>query len=67
MPWTLPAPPRRSLESRVAYWQQLLAIPLEEPGAAVLREMATHRLFELGVPGPAGIDATPVRQEGAVL
>ena len=58
MSWTLPAAPRRSLESRVAYWRQLLEIPIEEPGAAVLREMATHRLSELGAPGPVKGDAT---------
>jgi hypothetical protein len=48
MAWTLPTPPRQSLESRVAYWQQMLQIPLDDPAAPTLREMAAHRLCELG-------------------
>jgi hypothetical protein len=44
----MPPPlPRNSRESIVAYWQTIAEIPENEPGAAVLREMASQRLAEL--------------------
>jgi len=48
MSWMPPPPPRNKREFVVAYWQDILAIPENEPGAAMLREMATQRLVELG-------------------
>jgi hypothetical protein len=49
MPWTPPNPPFANRESIVAYWNAILEIPLSEPGAGMLRDMASHRLMELGV------------------
>lgn len=48
MPWTPPAPPLAHIESRIAYWRQIMEIPDSEPSAPVLRSIAAHRLSELG-------------------
>lgn len=48
VPWTPPIPPRSTLKSKVTYWQRILEIPLNEPSAPILRQMAAQRLMELG-------------------
>jgi len=52
MSWMPPPLPRNNRESIVAYWQTIAEIPENEPGAAVLREMASQRLAELCYPQP---------------
>ncbi|MCP5315609.1 MAG: hypothetical protein H6955_18765 [Chromatiaceae bacterium] len=47
MSWSPPASPSRSVGARIAYWQAILELPPEEPGAAQLHAMATERLMEL--------------------
>jgi hypothetical protein len=49
MAWYPPHPPTGSVQSIVAYWQAILAIPLSEPGAEMLRDMASRRLTELHI------------------
>lgn len=60
MSWTPPLPPLAYPESRIAYWRSIMAIPDTEPAAPLLREMAAHRLIELGALSAPGRDsATP--------
>ena len=47
MSWMPPPLPRNNRESVVAYWQTIAEIPENEPGAEVLRDMASQRLAEL--------------------
>ena len=47
MSWTPPPLPLTSHDSIVAYWRAVLEIPLSEPGAEILRDMASQRLVEL--------------------
>ena len=49
MSWHPPHPPTGSYQSIVAYWKAILEIPLNEPGAAMLRDMASQRLTELEI------------------
>lgn len=49
MSWMPPALPRNNRESVVAYWQTIAEIPENEPGAEILRDMASQRLTELCV------------------
>ena len=71
MSWTPPPPPLAYPESRIAYWRSIMAIPDIEPAAPLLREMASHRLIELGALSAAeGQDlASPLRSlhEGEVV
>ena len=63
MSWSPPHPPTGSFQSTVAYWQAIFEIPLDEPGAEMLREMAAQRLAELEVAVAAGRHAkTAARQ-----
>jgi hypothetical protein len=48
MPWNPPLPPLAHPQARISYWRSILAIPDVEPGAALLRSMAAHRLLQLG-------------------
>jgi hypothetical protein len=47
MNWTPPLPPTADNQSRIAYWQSILAIPSGETGAEVLKQMANERLAQL--------------------
>ena len=59
MSWMPPPPPRNNHESIVAYWHIIADIPENEPGAAILRDMASRRLVELGVVSSYKGDAQP--------
>jgi hypothetical protein len=62
MPWVPPAPPLNHKQSRISYWQRILAIPATEPSAPLLRDMAAHRLMELGA-----LSVAEARQARAAL
>lgn len=47
MTWSPPDIPRYDRTSRIRYWQSLLLIPDDEPGARMLRGMAAQRLLQL--------------------
>jgi hypothetical protein len=47
MNWAPPKLPRGDIESVVAYWREMLAIPDNEQGAELLRAMAAERLRTL--------------------
>ena len=52
MAWELPRYPTNDTHAICLYWQRIAEIPLDEPGATILREMANGRLRELGQPVP---------------
>jgi hypothetical protein len=56
MSWNVPIPPRRPHSAVVAYWREILAIPLDEPAAPTLRAMAAQRLVELDAASPDEIE-----------
>lgn len=62
MSWIPPPPPRKNRDSIVAYWQAIADIPESERGAAILRDMASRRLAELGVVSSHNRDAQPADQ-----
>jgi hypothetical protein len=64
MSWTPPLPPLAYPESRIAYWRSVLAIPDTEPAAPLLREMAAHRLIELGALSAAEAQAVASPLDG---
>jgi hypothetical protein len=45
--WEPPKPSRGDIESVIAYWREILAIPDTEQGAELLRTMAAERLRTL--------------------
>jgi hypothetical protein len=47
MSWQLPRYPANDPESICRYWHDIADIPLDEPGAEMLRQMAQNRLREL--------------------
>lgn len=47
MTWIAPPLPNRSSSARIDYWLRILEVPPNEPGADILRDMATQRLIEL--------------------
>ena len=57
MSWMPPPLPHNNRESFVAYWQTIAEIPENEPGAAILRDMASERLAELCVAASHNRDA----------
>ena len=53
MVWELPRYPANDTNAICRYWQRIAEIPLDEPGARMLREMANGRLQELAQRVPA--------------
>ena len=47
MAWTVPPLPSKSSNDKVDYWLRILEVPMDEPGADMLRDMAAQRLVEL--------------------
>lgn len=65
MSWTVPIPPRRPYSSVVAYWREILRIPLDETAAPTLRAMAAQRLLELEAANPDEVEPYLSPQAGS--
>jgi len=53
MTWYFPSLPRQNRSDKIAYWQRVLEIPVDEPGAPMLRLMAAERLVALKILSPS--------------
>jgi len=52
----MPPPLPFGTETRADYWRKILQIPLSEPSAPLLRQMAAERLIQLDAISPEELE-----------